>query len=137
MATGAYRIALMLHEDTHTNTQTRHTVIDTNRYHCSLHNTTSLGYRQLRTVIGNRDLGVPCATLVVGASDVWLQQVVRVVDRRTLSQPMLLVLNHCKFLYVSVYLLITSDYRLLTKIKKTNVKVLYCTFLQIPESAVL
>jgi len=65
-------------------------------------------------------------------------KVVRVVDGRTLSQPMMLVLNHSKFLYVSVNFLITSDYCLLTKIKKkTNVKVFYCPFLQIYESAVL
>ena len=63
----------MLHEDTHTNTQARHTVIDTNRYHCSLH-TTSLRYRQLRTIGGNRDRGYLAPHLWRGASDVWLQQ---------------------------------------------------------------
>ena len=53
-----------------------------------------------------------------GAVTCGSSEVVRVVDGRTLSQPILLVLNHCKFLYVSVNFLITSDYYcLLTRIK--------------------
>jgi hypothetical protein len=46
-----------------------------------------------------------------------------VVDGRTLSQTMMMVLNRCKFLCVSVNFLITSDYCLLTKIKTSDVKV--------------
>lgn len=65
-------------------------------------------------------------------------KVERVVDGWTLSQPMILVLNHCKFVYVSVDFLITSDYCLLTKIKKKQRESnLYTPFLQISESAVL
>jgi len=63
MTTGAYRIDLMLHEDTHTNTQTRHTVIDTNRYHCSLYDEPSL---QAATNCRRKSRRVPCATLVEG-----------------------------------------------------------------------
>ena len=44
-------------------------------------------------------------------------KVERVVDGRTLSQPMMLVLNHLTFLYVSVNFLIASDCFRLTKIK--------------------
>jgi hypothetical protein len=73
MTTDAYRIDLMLME-IHKHTHTHDTpLIDTNRYHCSLHNTTSLRHEQLQTVGGNRDHGYLALHLWRGPSDVWLQ----------------------------------------------------------------